>query len=429
MNKQLGIFFLVALLIASCVGKKADSNEAVNLNDPKALRLNIKNTVDIELYDQYARVFRTGKGTMISGNVMVAPLDLVQGSFSVKSKFLGREIEPMSSGYFNYDFNTNLVFLKISGAAQSYAPMASTFIGNSFYTLDLREGNIYKDAVSVVGEVISDSIRAFAVSKVKAAGTSLFNAQHQLVGVYSNVQIDGKDSLLVIPIQTILSLLPPKGTAVKGIANLRLKSNKIYTPAAKVAGFKVETTMGDFSFKVYDDLPEYKKNMIKLVSDAFYDSLLIHRVLYRFLIQMGAADTKYAQKGDPVGWKGPGYMLPTIIKPQYIHKRGAVALSKPPSYANPDNQTSGSQFYIIAGRTFSDDELNDYQKQKDFKYTADQRNTYKTVGGAAYLDRDYAVVGEIISGMDVIDAIASLPVGDDDRPLGDVRILKMSLIQ
>lgn len=421
---------LIHLALASCKpnNKSNDKTQSTLETRAKAFRSNIKNTVELEIFDQYARKFRKGKGTMLTGNIMVAPLDLVQGSYSVKSRFLGKSIEPMSGGYYNYSFKSNLVLLNITGGKQSFTPHALKCDGKPYYALALKDGKIKSIPIELGQAFENDSVRVYPPSKKMAPGTSLFNKEHKLVGMFNAIKMDGKDSIIIIPIEEILQLHPQKEAKRKSISNLRLKTGKIYPKSAEVLGFNVSTTVGKFSFKIYTDLVEYENNMIKLVSDQYYDSLLIHRVIHNFLIQTGAADTKYAEKGDAVGWQGPGYMLPTIIKNKYIHKRSAVAMSKPPDYKNPDNLTSGSQFYIISGRTFNDQELNDYEALKGFKYTPLQRNVYKTVGGAAYLDNDYAVIGEITSGMNVVDKIAGMPVNKDERPLADIRILKMNLI-
>lgn len=424
------ILLLVALM-PSCNSskKKQDSQEETTEQKTAAYRTNIKNTVDLEIYDQYARKVHETKGTLLEGNIIAAPLNLVQGNYSVKCKFLGRSVEPISGGYYKYSFKKNLVLLNVTGSKQPFTAHLSTLKGDNFYSLVLEEGKIRVVTFETGNRVELDSVRFYPINRSVPVGTSVFNDQHKVVGMINEIPINGKDSTVLLPIEELLPLLPAAGAKKHGIGNLRLKSDKIYAQADKISGFKVRTTAGSFTFKVYPDLTVYKENMIKLVSDQFYDSLLIHRVIHNFLIQTGAADTKYAKKGDPIGWKGPGYMLPTIIKSKYIHKRSAVAMSKPPEYQNPDNLTSGSQFYIITGRTFNDQELKDYEELKGFTYTSEQRNMYNIIGGAAYLDNDYAVIGEVTSGMNIVDKIAGVPIGDDERPLADIRILEIDIVR
>ena len=178
-------------------------------------------------------------------------------------------------------------------------------------------------------------------------------------------------------------------------------------------------------------MPEYRDNFIKLVSDHYYDSLLVHRVLPSFLIQTGAADTKYAKPGDVIGWQGPGYTLPIIDNQKHFHKRAAVAASKLPPDRNPKNRCDGGQFYVVCGRRFSSAELDKIAREDHKTFTPAQRQAYATVGGAPHLDGDYVVFGEVTQGMDVVDAISRVELTGDkgDRPVKEVRILSLSLIR
>ena len=416
-------------MFVGCAGKTENKKQQTQINHAAAYRLNLKNTVDLVYYDQYTRAFNKSKSTLIAPNILAAPLNKTQGSFGVKAFFKGRDIEPMCNGYLAYDFNQNLVLLNVSGQGQKHSPVAAKFNAGGSYVLDIDSGKIKRYNLQITDSLATDSALFYISSQAFIEGTSVFNIRHQLAGMFKTVKINNEWINAIVPIQSIMALNPPKGTGRKPISGLRLKSDKIYTPNNKVKGFRVETTMGNFSFTIYDDLAEYKSNMIKLVEDGYYDSLLVHRVLNQFLVQMGAADTKYAKKGDPVGWRGPGYMQKTIIKPNYVHKRGAIALSKPPDYKNPDNLTSAGQFYVVLGRTFNDVELNDYEQLGGFTYTTAQRNAYKTLGGAAYLDSYYPVIGHVTAGLNVLDKMGRVPIDKDERPLMDIRIKKVSLLK
>jgi peptidyl-prolyl cis-trans isomerase B (cyclophilin B) len=63
------------------------------------------------------------------------------------------------------------------------------------------------------------------------------------------------------------------------------------------------------------------------------------------------------------------------------------------------------------------------------KIPEDHREVYKTIGGVPFLDQKYTVFGEVIKGVDIIDSIAAVPVGERNRPVEDVRIIKASLIK
>ena len=211
------------------------------------------------------------------------------------------------------------------------------------------------------------------------------------------------------------------------IYELRLKSNKKYPSHLRIAGFRIRTTMGTIGIRLFDETSEYRDNFIKLVCENFYDSLLVHRVLPNYLIQMGAADTRYAKKDDVVGWQGPGYTLPMDIHKHLFHKRGMVAASKLPEDHNKSNRCDGSQFFIVAGRRFTEIDLESIEKEYGKKFSLEQKQAYTTVGGAPYLDGDYTVFAEVTEGMAVVDKIASVPL-NGDRPKEDIRIKDVEIV-
>ena len=207
------------------------------------------------------------------------------------------------------------------------------------------------------------------------------------------------------------------------------KSNKIYPSYKTIKGCRIVTDQGSITIQLFNETPEYRDNFIRLVSDNFYDSLLIHRVIKGFLIQTGAADTKYAAHDDVVGWQGPGYTLPLDVKPGLFHMRGAVASSKLPSDQNSRNRCDGSQFYIVSGRVYSSVELDDLEKSKKMKFTPQQRELYTSIGGAPHLDGDYTVFGEVTSGIELVDRLSRVETYAVDRPVKDIRVRKIELIK
>lgn len=97
------------------------------------------------------------------------------------------------------------------------------------------------------------------------------------------------------------------------------------------------------------------------------------------------------------------------------------------------NPRLGSQFYIVQGRRFSDAGLDSVERFRlhGRRIPEDQRSVYKQLGGAPHLDQAYTVFGEVVRGMDVVDSIASVRTSGAplDRPLDDVRIIRMRLVK
>ncbi len=192
----------------------------------------------------------------------------------------------------------------------------------------------------------------------------------------------------------------------------------------------IETSMGNITIMLYDETPLHRDNFIKLVESNFYDSILFHRVINNFMIQAGDPTSKNAAPDVLLGDSDTDYTIPAEFDyPKYYHKKGALAAARTSDDENPERRSSGSQFYIVQGRTFTDEKLDKYEAHLGIKMPAEIREYYKTIGGTPHLDTQYTVFGEVVEGMDVVNAIAAVETNKDDRPLVDVRILKMKIIK
>jgi cyclophilin family peptidyl-prolyl cis-trans isomerase len=237
----------------------------------------------------------------------------------------------------------------------------------------------------------------------------------------------------------------------------------------------IKTSLGEIKVKLYDGTPVHRDNFIKLVNSGFYDGISFHRIIEEFMIQAGDPATRTIKTNLPDSLST--YTIPAEINPAYFHKRGALAAAREGNDVNPEMRSSGTQFYIVHGTRLSDNEINEMEQKmnsnikqaffskilketsdsisssgnpmdpgkvqeiasikmfnyltshKDYKFTPEQRNIYKTSGGVPRLDGTYTVFGEVIDGMEVVDKIAAVKTDNEDKPLTEVKIVKMKIIK
>jgi cyclophilin family peptidyl-prolyl cis-trans isomerase len=241
----------------------------------------------------------------------------------------------------------------------------------------------------------------------------------------------------------------------------------------------IKTEFGEIKVKLFDDTPKHRDNMIKLVSEGFYDDLLFHRVINHFMIQGGDPNSRNAQPDIQLGSGSPGYTIPAEINSKYFHKKGALAAARLGGPRNPQKESSGSQFYIVQGVVYRpgqldtmeinvnkqrkdlmmrehfqavNNQLTDFQQKNNkegfdklvaeinmkvdsiydaspkFELSQEQRQVYTTIGGYPSLDGEYTVFGEVVEGFDVIDKIAAVQTNTANRPLQDVK-MKIELVK
>ena len=197
----------------------------------------------------------------------------------------------------------------------------------------------------------------------------------------------------------------------------------------------MKTTMGTIELKLYDETPLHRDNFVQLVKENAFDSLLFHRVIRDFMIQGGDPDSRHAAPGVLLGEGDRPYTLPAEFRLEQgiYHRRGVIASAREGDDVNPEQRSSAMQFYIVWGKVFDDAGLDKVQERLDQRtggrvlLTPEMREVYKTVGGTPHLDGQYTVWGEVVDGLDVVDAIQRVPTDANDRPLEDVRILRIFL--
>lgn len=244
----------------------------------------------------------------------------------------------------------------------------------------------------------------------------------------------------------------------------------------------MKTSLGTIKLKLYNETPQHRDNFIKLVKEGQYNGLLFHRVIKDFMVQGGDVTSKDAPMSKQLGAGDLGYTVPAeFVYPKYFHKKGALSAARTGDEVNPEKESSASQFYIVTGKVYKDAELAQMEKQKEgrlkqsifarlqkensdkikaayqsgdkaelaiirdtlvgktemeaekrkdeTKLTPEQREAYKTIGGVPFLDNEYTVYGEVTEGLDVVDAIQNVKTNRQDRPLENVVIESVSIIE
>ena len=209
------------------------------------------------------------------------------------------------------------------------------------------------------------------------------------------------------------------------------QNDTVITKKDRKKDVAIETTMGSMIIRLSDSTPLHRDNFLKLVKSGYYDSILFHRVIKDFMIQAGDPQSKTAKAGQGLGSGGPPYRVPAEFKPFLFHKKGVIAAAR---NNNAAKASSGSQFYVTQGKIYTDSSLDVVERTRleGRKIPAEHRAVYKTIGGTPQLDQGYTVFGEVVKGLELVDKIASVPTSkgvDVDRPLSDVRIIRMKLVK
>ena len=183
--------------------------------------------------------------------------------------------------------------------------------------------------------------------------------------------------------------------------------------------YTIETSLGNVKVKLYENTPLHKANFEKLVKENTYDGVPFHRVIQDFMIQGGNISIKDSSYVE-------GDKIPAEFISENIHKKGALATARTGDFVNPEKASSPTQFYIVQGRVFSEEELEKMEEYNGKSWTPEQKEIYKTIGGTPFLDMDYTVFGEVVEGLEVVDEIAGVPTGPGDFPVSEVFIIRIS---
>lgn len=207
------------------------------------------------------------------------------------------------------------------------------------------------------------------------------------------------------------------------------RTKEIIVNAPKDCLIEMITSHGSMTIKLYDETPLHRDNFIKLAETGYYEGILFHRVIKGFMVQGGDPDSKNAPSGKRLGIGGPSYNIPAEFNDTLVHIKGALAAARQSDSANPNKESSGSQFYLVQGKPVGETQLENFELQKNIKYTDTTKTIYRELGGAPQLDKEYTIFGRVIDGLDVIDAIADEATDSADRPVKDVKIISVKVIK
>lgn len=273
----------------------------------------------------------------------------------------------------------------------------------------------------------------------------------------------GNTSFLAIPAFILLSVSSCNGKLPQG-AN----------PDCYIV--KMTTSKGEIFIELSNETPQHRDNFIKLTKEGFYNGLAFHRVIKEFMIQGGDPDTRNFEAGKQYGAGDLGYTVPAEFVPTLFHKKGALAAARTGDNVNPEKRSSASQFYIVQGKVTAAADIDqlvagmDMQKRRaagqlavnqyaaanmqklqampqdeanrlidsvgqaaasaapGFSMSQAQRDAYTTIGGTPFLDGEYTVYGQVIQGLEVVDAIAESETDASDCPKEIVKIEKVEII-
>lgn len=179
---------------------------------------------------------------------------------------------------------------------------------------------------------------------------------------------------------------------------------------------EINTTMGKISVRLFkDDAKKTVENFVTHAKNGYYDGIIFHRVIKDFMIQ-GGDPTGTGRGGESIY----GASFEDEFTPKLHNIRGALSM------ANAGPNTNGSQFFIVEASSCPENMLMQMQELEN-AYPKDCQEDYKTLGGTPWLDFKHSVFGQVVEGMDVVEKIASAPVGAMDKPVEDIKILNINI--
>ncbi|WP_034550956.1 peptidylprolyl isomerase [Carnobacterium funditum] len=176
----------------------------------------------------------------------------------------------------------------------------------------------------------------------------------------------------------------------------------------------IKTNMGEVKLKLFPDVaPKTVENFLGLAKKGYYDGVIFHRVIPEFMIQ-GGDPTGTGMGGESL-W---GESFEDEFSNEAFNLYGALSM------ANAGPGTNGSQFFVVTAPKVP---ANMLSQLEGAGYPAEVIEAYKANGGTPWLDFKHTVFGQVVEGMDVVEAIQKVKRGPQDKPVNDVVIESIEL--
>lgn len=182
----------------------------------------------------------------------------------------------------------------------------------------------------------------------------------------------------------------------------------------------IKTNHGDIKVRLFPEAsPKAVENFKTHAQNGYYDGVTFHRVMKDFMIQGGDPDG--TGRGGESIW---GRSFEDEFNPEYHNLRGSLSM------ANSGPNTNGSQFFIVQKSDVDDGFIGQMRKSgKDGGFSDEVIEAYEKLGGTPWLDFKHAVFGQVFEGMDVVDEIANVKTGANDKPKEDVVMEKIEIVK
>lgn len=439
---RLFVIIIVFAVFASCGQKEKKKEPVAQEKEHKQLTAKQDNEwneifsaiVKIDSYDGN-RILESGQGFFVGENLVATKFSLVNQATNVKVQPFDETKKYTATKFVAFDRINDLIILQVDSIQREPVRLFEGRVPNSAKSLYIAP-KTGKTLQLFTGKVLNlANVRGTKLYRItnrirpSQFGTPVFVSNKRAIGIAYSGIVNYEMQSFAIPSMYIAEMIRKKESA-RPLEELKISANaKVAAENRKIKGLILETDAGNITIKLFNETPEYRDNFIRLAKEHYFDSLLIHRVIADFGIQSGAADTRYASPGANVGWKGPGYTIPAHIVQGLYHQRGMIGSPRKPDTKNRRRRSDGSQFYIVSGRKYFDNELDELEEKNSYKFLAEQRHVYKTIGGAPHLDGTYTIFGKVISGMDVVDKIVKVETDQRWRPVQDIRIKRVRILK